>query len=338
MGRIEAGRVELKVVNVKLLKLEPDLQPRVKHNESVIEDYATLLKENVILPPPVVFADGKKYLLADGFHRVLATIKAGFETIQCEVHEGGKREAILYSCGANAAHGLPRTNEDKHRAVTSMVLDPEWRKWSNRQIAKHCGVSEGLVRTVRQINGQKDPEDNGDIPVRIKSGSQKPRENEGFESLTAHETQSKTDSEAGETRTYIHNKSGKPTQMKVGNIQKSGQARATQNADEPVDDSEFPEGWEGVFEVGKKILAIRKQFGELRREVQFLADLPGGEALKSSLQHLEIEIKSIQNTLSGSAPAELCPYCGGKKCGTCNQRGWVASHQAKTAEKMREAV
>lgn len=62
---------------------------------------------------------------------------------------GGIREAILFSLGANANHGLRRTNRDKRRAVLTLLNDEEWTQWSNLQIAKRCGVDEGLVRKLR---------------------------------------------------------------------------------------------------------------------------------------------------------------------------------------------
>lgn len=47
------------------------------------------------------------------------------------------------------AHGLPRTNADKRRAVTMLLEDPEWTQWSDREIAKACSVSNHLVGDVR---------------------------------------------------------------------------------------------------------------------------------------------------------------------------------------------
>ena len=39
--------------------------------------------------------------------------------------KGTQRDAILWSISANATHGLRRTNEDKRRAVTRLLQDPE---------------------------------------------------------------------------------------------------------------------------------------------------------------------------------------------------------------------
>ena len=89
---------------------------------------------------------GAVYWLADGFHRFYAAQGCERQEVECDVREGGLRDAILCSVGANAAHGLRRTNEDKRRAVMKMLNDPEWAGWPGREIARRCGVAEGYVR------------------------------------------------------------------------------------------------------------------------------------------------------------------------------------------------
>lgn len=56
---------------------------------------------------------------------------------------------MQYAVGANAAHGLRRTNADKRRAVTMLLDDPESVQWSDREIAKACAVSHEFVRQQR---------------------------------------------------------------------------------------------------------------------------------------------------------------------------------------------
>jgi len=64
------------------------------------------------------------------------------------VREGGRRYAILFAVGANAAHGLKRSNRDKRTAVL-LLKDPEWSGWSDREIARRCTVSDRFVNGVR---------------------------------------------------------------------------------------------------------------------------------------------------------------------------------------------
>lgn len=60
-------------------------------------------------------------------------------------------EAIwtLGRVGANASHGLRRTNDDKRRAVLTLLNDLEWAKWSDREIARACGVTHPFVAKQR---------------------------------------------------------------------------------------------------------------------------------------------------------------------------------------------
>lgn len=60
------------------------------------------------------------------------------------------RDAILYACGANSTHGLKRTNADKRRAVMALLKDEEWGKWSDREIARRCGVDNSFASRVRR--------------------------------------------------------------------------------------------------------------------------------------------------------------------------------------------
>src|ERR687889_246436 len=97
-------------------------------------------------PPVVVFGEAAgDYWLADGYHRWHAAGIAGLQTIAADVRAGGRREAILHSVGANAEHGWRRSNEDKRRAVLTLLADPEWVGWSDREIARRCGVGADIV-------------------------------------------------------------------------------------------------------------------------------------------------------------------------------------------------
>ena len=136
--------------------LDQNAQPRVRLNQEVIEEYAEDIGSGVIFPAVRAFHDGEQYWLADGFHRYHAHQKAGVDTIRAEVLEGELRDAILYSLRANAAPGLRRSNEDKRRAVRTVLEDEEWQKWSENQIATRCGVSRTLVASVREELATRD--------------------------------------------------------------------------------------------------------------------------------------------------------------------------------------
>lgn len=124
-------------------------QPRTSLDEAIVAEYADAIKEGAEFPEVDVFHDGIDFWLADGFHRYFAYKQAGKDSIPAKIHEGTKRDAILFSVAANAIHGLRRSNDDKRKAVTTLLQDPEWAQWSDRKIALVCRVGRDLVGDVR---------------------------------------------------------------------------------------------------------------------------------------------------------------------------------------------
>lgn len=138
---------------------DPACQPRLAMDQRTIDEYAAEMTEGAGFPPLTVFYDGETYWLADGFHRLRAAAKAEIGEIECDVRTGTKRDAVLFSCGANGSHGLRRTNADKRRAVETLLKDDEWVGWSDHRIAAVCAVSNHMVAAVRDSLG-KNPSDN----------------------------------------------------------------------------------------------------------------------------------------------------------------------------------
>jgi hypothetical protein len=138
----------IETLAVAEIVLDNDVQVRPTNPLTVAEYYAAM-KNGDVFPPLDVFKEGDTYWLGDGFHRITAAREAGIEAVACMVYDGSKRDAILFACAANDAHGLRRTREDKRRAVTKLLMDEEWRRWSDHEIARQCKVSHTLVADVR---------------------------------------------------------------------------------------------------------------------------------------------------------------------------------------------
>lgn len=151
--------------NLEIAKIRRDggTQPRAALDQATIEEYVVAMERGDTFPPVVVFFDGTDYWLADGFHRAAAAefYHPLHVSIAVIVHQGSQRDAILYSTGANAEHGLRRNNADKRRSVDVMLRDPQWATWSDREIARQCRVSNHFVSAMRQelsvIGSQIDP-------------------------------------------------------------------------------------------------------------------------------------------------------------------------------------
>ena len=125
-------------------------QMRVEMSEQTIADYAEEMSTGTVFPPVIVYYNGDAYWLADGFHRVEAARKIGREIIEAEIREGSDRDAILHGIGANARHGLRRTQADKRHAVETLLRNPVWSNWSDRHIAKVANVDHKTVGKIRR--------------------------------------------------------------------------------------------------------------------------------------------------------------------------------------------
>ncbi len=176
---------ERTTIPLERIKTDGGTQMRAALDPDTVQEYLDAMQPIGWgdFPAVIVYYDGKDHWLADGFHRVEAYRRAADNldqpaSVPADVRSGTRRDAILHAAGANASHGLRRTNADKRRAVGTLLRDDDWRHWSNREIGRRCNVSESFVREVKKDLGID----------------------------TAHETQ------------YIHPKTGEPTTMHTTNI------------------------------------------------------------------------------------------------------------------------
>lgn len=143
------------VLPIASLRRDGGTQPRDHLSPEVAKEYAQEIADGAAFPPVIAFYDGTDYWLADGFHRVEAYLRLhgagliGAAEIPVDVRQGTLRDAVLLSVGANASHGYRRSILDKRRAVLVLLNDPEWRDWSDREIARRCNVSRMLVAELR---------------------------------------------------------------------------------------------------------------------------------------------------------------------------------------------
>lgn len=149
------------------IKVDGDLQSRDAINEAIVQEYAEVIREGGKMPPVSVFYDGTRYHLADGWHRFFAHKSAGFPEIEADIIEGTRRDAILFSTGANDEHGLRRTNADKRKSVFILLDDFEWSGWNDSKIARQCKVSSTFVGNLRkEMAGDEEPK-----PKKVKRGN-----------------------------------------------------------------------------------------------------------------------------------------------------------------------
>ena len=130
--------------------VSPECQLRNASSAATVADYGEALIAGDVFPAITVFFDGERNWLADGFHRLEAHHAAGLTDIAVDVRNGSQRDATLFAAGANASHGLRRTQADKAKAIAVLLADPEWRQWSDKELARRCGISDKTVAKARR--------------------------------------------------------------------------------------------------------------------------------------------------------------------------------------------
>lgn len=132
-------------------------QVRVRINDELVSEYAEDMKNGAIFPPLVCFAEqgSSRYILADGFHRLAAAVRAELKEIPVKLHEGSLGDALDHALGANATNGARRSSADKRHAVQLALKDPRHQKLTLREVAELCVVSKSLVHDIKQEANQK---------------------------------------------------------------------------------------------------------------------------------------------------------------------------------------
>lgn len=135
------------------------IQSRAEINFSVVDEYAEMMTDGVVFDPVegIQGEDGIIWVW-DGYHRGEAAKKSG-TTLQVNLRPGAKIEAEWLALTANQKHGLRRSTADKQRIIRNALLHPYGMHLSNREIARHCGVSDKTVGRIRN-----DMETTAEIP------------------------------------------------------------------------------------------------------------------------------------------------------------------------------
>lgn len=152
--------MKTKTIKISEIVIDAGTQQRERINDEIVAEYSEAMKCGAQFPPVTVFFNSVEYYLADGFHRFFACKAVEIDSITADIHEGTKRDAILHSFSVNSTHGLRRSNSDKRKSVIGMLADDIWMEWTNRDIAKHVGVSHSYVNKLRD---QMEDEKSGNV-------------------------------------------------------------------------------------------------------------------------------------------------------------------------------
>jgi ParB-like chromosome segregation protein Spo0J len=165
----------MKKLNILNIRIDGGTQARLQLNQDVVKDYAEAMREGAVFPPIIVYHDGSDYWLADGFHRYFATKANATASIDADVRTGTLRDAILFSFSANdpTKRGLSPTAEDLRNIIRNMLLDEEWSKWTNSEIARHVGVSKMTVGRIKASMTEQPKEVSDTKKYTDKNGNEK---------------------------------------------------------------------------------------------------------------------------------------------------------------------
>lgn len=139
-----------KSICIKLSDIRADAgtQIRANINTDTVDEYANDMQDvSNKFPPIVLFQHGDDYILADGFHRLMAASRNGFKDILADVYQGTREDALRFALSANGQHGLRRTTSDKRRSI-DLALH-QWPNLSDRELARMCAVSPSSVGSLR---------------------------------------------------------------------------------------------------------------------------------------------------------------------------------------------
>jgi hypothetical protein len=149
----------MKTINIKLIRIDGGTQQRVSIDQDAVSEYAEAIDDGAEFPPVLVYFDGVDYWLVDGFHRYWAHMRLGRASIKVDDEPGTLEDAQLRSVGVNDKHGLRLTNADKRKKVTFLLASPKWSAWSDREVARKCGVGHTLVSVIRASLSAPDSEE-----------------------------------------------------------------------------------------------------------------------------------------------------------------------------------
>jgi len=157
------------IQQIELIELDDSFQIREETREEKVDQYAEYFLERNdwgdFPPIDVVLKDGK-FTIADGIHRFRAAKRAGFETVPCNVTEGGSDDWTLLqkSVEKNGVQGIdmgPKDWRKFRRMVMEKLSRGEIPAKPYSDIAKLCRCSVPTITHLRdemESEGWKFPE------------------------------------------------------------------------------------------------------------------------------------------------------------------------------------
>lgn len=336
------------VVEREVLLAELDCSPaagvradRPELAAAVAEYAAANLTDPDCLPAIDLFAGPRARYVGDGRTRVQALTANRRERIKARVRTyPTDAEALAaarrHAFGANATHGLPRTDDDKHRAVRLYLLTPGNADGSDYEAVKACRVNKVVVKKVRtkltkermltgkaaagphRYNDWSDlPTDTADPPEYGRAANSDAGSDDGLERGDAWEPPAVVPS-AHRPRPPAYPTTDQP---------------APAVTPEPIHDERgrvVPSALVEVFAARAAFRSLTAKLGHWWAEAEQLAGGPGGVGLAQVLNPCRQLKESLSGDVWAAAPFVACPSCRAgeaadpKACRQCHGSGWLS--------------
>ena len=310
---VTANMATVKTVPLAEIVFDERTQARVTIDSQAVEEYAESLRCGHVLPPVDLFGAGEEVWIGDGWHRVLAHLKAELPSIEAHVYPGGFRDALLFAVGANGNHGLRRTIADKRRAIEILLTDDEWAKLSDRELARITRTSHPFVGSFRRERAAQLS------PVPAVSGNvAAPTEPAANGNIATSPEPAKT-AESGNIATP------EPSDESTLELKIHAETPPPPEVTDDSNDAEpqVPDRLKPTFGAVPEFRSTLKRIADLKADVQKLAESPAGVLLNFTVvkRHLE----DVHREVRYSMPHAVCPYCRAESgnCDACDGRGWV---------------
>jgi hypothetical protein len=147
--------IEAVEIDLATLILDPELQPRVDSDDATITEYvaamerATKRGEKFTAPLYAVETASGDLLLIDGWHRVAAARKLGWDRFPAKIVSGSRDVAIQLAAQCNARHGKRRTPADLAKVIAMLTALAAWRQATDGSIGNYIGASRQAVQRAR---------------------------------------------------------------------------------------------------------------------------------------------------------------------------------------------
>lgn len=293
-----------KIIQLNLIDIVYDQgTQRRKVDPQVVEEYANLMAEGTVFPPPDVWFDGQRHVLSQGFHRVFAARKNGAETIPVFLHKGTLDDAILHSF-EGMRNGKEFSKEDIDRNIIALATDARFEKLglTHQQIAEKVGKPRRYVSKVIEKHEKPIIEpDMSDMGQSAQTGT--------AESTISETNEQEVDSEDEEVcpRPYVKLVKNEP----------------------PLKDANkklVPEHLRSVFKRASVIRKFQAEIDDLKKRVFAAVDSDPNLWAYFNTNHADTNFKNLRRDFEFTVPMYVCPYCAGQQsanCKSCNGCGFM---------------